>query len=82
MRSIPILGRLLGRRSRLAAVGCALAGVCVPPPAIAADDWPATLGDPGGMRYSPLADIDRDNVAGSSRTPSTSSSRRPSRRRS
>ncbi len=27
-----------------------------------AADWPVTGGDPGGMRYSPLAEIDRTNV--------------------
>lgn len=26
-------------------------------------DWPVTGGDPGGMKYSPLTGIDRDNVA-------------------
>ncbi|NOT55903.1 MAG: hypothetical protein HOP18_14995 [Deltaproteobacteria bacterium] len=26
-------------------------------------DWPVTGGDPGGMRYSPLTDINRTNVA-------------------
>jgi quinoprotein glucose dehydrogenase len=26
-------------------------------------DWPVTGGDPGGMRYSPLTDIDRTNVS-------------------
>ena len=29
----------------------------------ATDDWPAYGRDPGGARYSPLADIDRSNVA-------------------
>jgi quinoprotein glucose dehydrogenase len=29
----------------------------------AAVGWPQVGGDPGGMRYSPLADIDRSNVA-------------------
>src|SRR5437660_1796274 len=27
-------------------------------------DWPVTGGDAGGSRYSPLAEIDRSNVAG------------------
>ena len=31
---------------------------------LAAGDWPHYAGDAGGMGYSPLADIDRDNVAG------------------
>ena len=31
---------------------------------LAAGDWPTPSGDPGGMKYSPLADINRDNVAG------------------
>ena len=26
-------------------------------------DWPTTSGDPGAMRYSPLVDINRDNVS-------------------
>src|ERR1700746_1607369 len=25
-------------------------------------DWPVTGGDPGGMRYSPLREVDRSNV--------------------
>ena len=36
-----------------------------PAPAVyAADDWPVYGGDPGGLKYSSLADIDRSNVAG------------------
>ncbi len=31
--------------------------------ALPSSDWPVTGGDPGGMRYSPLADINRTNVA-------------------
>ena len=34
----------------------------VPLPAQQRQDWPVTGGDPGGQRYSPLADIDRSNV--------------------
>ena len=52
-------------------VGLALAGCQVtetgsraadPVPAVG-DDWPTYGGDPGGLKYSPLADIDRGNVA-------------------
>ncbi len=31
-------------------------------PSLVADDWISTSGDRGGMRYSPLKDIDRQNV--------------------
>lgn len=30
--------------------------------ASAGDDWPVYGGDPGGLKYSPLADLSRDNV--------------------
>lgn len=30
--------------------------------AVKPGDWPITGGDPGGMKYSPVSDIDRDNV--------------------
>ena len=43
----------------LIAAGTLFASVGI---AVAAD-WPVTGGDPGGMRYSPLAHIDRTNVA-------------------
>src|SRR5574341_1406772 len=43
----------------LAAVLCRPAAA--EPPATAT--WPVTGGDPGGMRYSPLTDINRSNVA-------------------
>lgn len=29
----------------------------------AGDDWPTYGGDPGGLKYSPLTDVSRDNVA-------------------
>ncbi len=38
-----------------------LCGAGAEPPATA--DWPVTGGDPGGARFSPLADIHRGNVA-------------------
>src|SRR6266571_163378 len=33
------------------------------PPGDSTDDWPSYGHDPGGMRYSPLAQINRENVA-------------------
>jgi quinoprotein glucose dehydrogenase len=40
---------------------CSALAARAEPPATA--DWPVTGGDAGGARYSPLADIDRTNVA-------------------
>ena len=62
MRSIILFRSPFGRRLGQAVVGSVLAGACALPAGIASGDWPATLGDPGGMRYSPLTDIDRGNV--------------------
>lgn len=39
-------------------------GVATRPVAPVGDDWPHYGGDPGGLKYSPLEDIDRDNVTG------------------
>ena len=36
---------------------------CSLPAAAQRVDWPTTSGDPGAMRYSPLVDINRDNVS-------------------
>ena len=36
---------------------------CSLPAAAQRVDWPTTSGDPGAMRYSPLMDINRDNVS-------------------
>ena len=33
------------------------------PPGDSTDDWPSYGHDPGGMRYSPLMQINRENVA-------------------
>src|SRR3989449_10925556 len=33
------------------------------PPGDSTDDWPSYAHDPGGMRYSPLTQINRENVA-------------------
>src|SRR5439155_17882429 len=33
------------------------------PPGDSTDDWPSYGHDPGGMRYSPLTQINRENVA-------------------
>src|SRR5205823_3052914 len=33
------------------------------PTGTSSDDWPAYGHDPGGMRYSPLAQINRENVS-------------------
>ena len=33
------------------------------PPGDSTDDWPSYGQDPGGMRYSPLTQINRENVA-------------------
>ncbi len=53
------------RAARLPGVGllllCSALAARAEPPATA--DWPVTGGDPGGARFSPLADIDRSNVA-------------------
>lgn len=48
-------------RNRLAALA-ALAATLAPAHVTHAQEWPAYGGDPGGTRYSPLADIDRGNV--------------------
>jgi len=45
----------------VAALAAGSAGVAAAPPD---QDWPYYGGDPGGMKYSPLADIDVGNVAG------------------
>ncbi|HUH13089.1 MAG TPA: pyrroloquinoline quinone-dependent dehydrogenase, partial [Longimicrobiales bacterium] len=58
------------RRPRAAALARALLaaqlGLATPAsaePHIAAGDWPSYGRDPGGTRYAPLADVNRDNVA-------------------
>lgn len=48
--------------SRSSAAPLLVALLVAAAPASAAE-WPVTGGDPGGSRYSPLADIRRDNVA-------------------
>lgn len=44
----------------LVAIGC---GTEAPSEVAAAVEWPSYGNDPGGMRYSPLADVNRANVA-------------------
>ncbi|MDZ7630155.1 MAG: pyrroloquinoline quinone-dependent dehydrogenase [Gemmatimonadaceae bacterium] len=50
---------LVGTRTRCAVISC-LAASAVHAQRI---DWPTPSGDPGAMRYAPIADIDRTNVA-------------------
>jgi quinoprotein glucose dehydrogenase len=54
---------MTGLRTLMAILGLAIAASS---PAVAGGqevvDWPVTGGDPGGIRYSPLRDIDRTNV--------------------
>jgi quinoprotein glucose dehydrogenase len=53
---------MAGRRSLLALLLWTAAGIArADPPAIA--EWTHTEGAPGGGRYSPLADVNRENVA-------------------
>ena len=47
-----------------AATVALLAVLAAPLAAAPAQEWPVFGGDPGGMRYSALTDIDRRNVAG------------------
>jgi glucose dehydrogenase len=49
----------LGKSFLLAAKVAALAVSCN----TLADEWPSYGGDAGGMRYSPLTQINRDNVS-------------------
>ena len=53
-------GRLLGLWAALAAGSLSLAPQAGPPPRQV--EWPYYGGDPGNSRYSPLADVTRDNV--------------------
>jgi quinoprotein glucose dehydrogenase len=55
------LERTLAALAAWASVSCTLAP---PPPTDGTTaDWPAYAGDPGGTRHSPLAQVDRSNVA-------------------
>jgi len=60
---VPALRTVIG----LLALGAASAACGADPPALRNDGpvagWPVYGGDPGGTRYSPLTQIDRDNVA-------------------
>ena len=40
----------------------ALVAVCAHGATAQRVDWPTPSGDPGAMRWSPLADVNRDNV--------------------
>ena len=47
----------------LALVGMVILRTAATPPGSPADDWPSYGHDSGGMRFSPLTEISRDNVA-------------------
>ncbi|MDX1393614.1 MAG: PQQ-binding-like beta-propeller repeat protein [Gemmatimonadota bacterium] len=60
---LPARSRTPGLILALLLAGCATAepdGMVAP----VGDDWPYYGGDPGGLKYSPLEQIDRGNVAG------------------
>lgn len=59
MKAIPRLALM----SVLVLAGFSLVRTRATPPAGGVDDWPYYGHDAGGMRYSPLAQITRDNVA-------------------
>lgn len=59
----PFLFALAGLLGAFALYGARLLGTAATPPAGPTDDWPVYGHDPGGMRYSPLTQINRQNVA-------------------
>lgn len=61
---LPVPIRRQARRLRALVFGCALAArLATGASAASPDDWPCYGRDPGGMRYSPLTDINRANVS-------------------
>jgi quinoprotein glucose dehydrogenase len=52
----------MGRTTASVSLACCLALACAAPPAGPAQEWPFYGADQAGSKYSPLADISRDNV--------------------